>query len=82
MLTYSIKNNVFIDNSEEINEDAYIILSYCGLSNEFVLTLIEDNVVLCLHNENQNLTSKANELFKVKNASFKNYLDFFNQQKN
>ena len=82
MLTFSIKNNDFIDNSEEINEDAYIILTYCGLSEEFVLTLIEENVVLCLHNENPHSTIKANELFKLKDISLKNYLDFFKEQRN
>ena len=82
MLTFSIKNNDFIDNSEEINENAYIILTYCGLSEEFVLTLIEENVVICLHNENQNSTLKANELFKLKDVRFKDYLDFFKEYRN
>lgn len=78
MLAFNLKQDLFIDTSEEeFNCDEYIILTYCGKSESFVLTLVENNSDLCLHNENENYDEIAVKLFKQKDIKFKSHLDFF-----
>ncbi len=81
MLAFNLKQDLFIDTSEEeFNCDEYIILTYCSKSESFVLTLVEENSDLCLHNENQNHDEIAIKLFKEKDKKFKLHLDFFKNE--
>ncbi len=81
MLVYNLKQDLFIDTSEvELNFEEVIILAYCSKSESLVLTLIENNYDLCLHNENENQDEIAVKLFKQKDKKFKLHLDFFKKE--
>lgn len=81
MLAFNLKQDLFIDTSEqEFNCDEFIILTYCSKSESFVLTLFEDNTDLCLHNENDKHDETAIKLFKQKDKNFKMHLDFFKNE--
>lgn len=78
MLAYSLKKDLFIDTSEEeLIFDEIIILAYCSMTENFVLTLVGSNSDLCLHNEDENYDEIAAKLFKIKDKKFKLHLDFF-----
>lgn len=78
MLAFNLKQDLFIDTSEvELNNDEFIILAYCGKSEKLVLTYIENNFDICLHNEDGNYDEIAVKLFKQNDRKFKLYLDFF-----
>ena len=78
MLAYNLKQDLFIDTSEvELNSDEVIILAYCSKSESFVLTLVENNCDLCLHNEDKSYDEIAAKLFRLKDKNFKLHLDFF-----
>lgn len=81
MLAYNIKQDLFFDTSEfELNSDEVIILAYCCKSDSFVLTLVENDYDLCLHNEDKNNDEIAAKLFRLKDKNFKLYLDFFKSE--
>lgn len=78
MLAYNLKKDLFIDSSEgELISDEIIILAYCSMTEDFVLTLVRNNSDLCLHNEDENYDEIASKLFKQKDKKFKLHLDFF-----
>lgn len=78
MLVYYLKQDLFIDTSEEeVNSDEFIILTYCSKSESFVLTLVGNDFDLCLHNEDESCDEIAVKLFKLKDKKFKLHLDFF-----
>lgn len=79
MLVYSLEQEVFIDTSKrEIEREEFIIVTYCSLSSNLVLTLIGKDFDLCLHNEDESDDEIALKLFKLKDKNFKLHLDFFN----
>ncbi|WCM41366.1 hypothetical protein MG290_10400 [Flavobacterium sp. CBA20B-1] len=78
MLVYNLKKDLFIDTSEgELIFDEIIILAYCSMTEDFVLTLVGNNSDLCLHNEDESYDEIATKLFKLKDKKFKLHLDFF-----
>lgn len=81
MLAYSLKKDLFIDTSEEeIIYDEIIVLTYCSKSENYVLTLVENNFDLCLHNEDESDDEIAVKLFKLKDRKFKLHLDFLKNE--
>ena len=81
MLAYNLKQDLFIDTSEEeLIRGEIIILAYCSMSESFVLTLIKNNFDLCLHNEDESFDKIAVKLFKMKDKKFKLHLDFFKNE--
>lgn len=81
MLIYNLEQDLFIDTSEkELERKEFIVITYCSLSESYVLTLIGKDFDLCLHNEDKINDELALKLFKLKDKAFKVYLDFFNSQ--
>lgn len=81
MLIYNLEQDLFIDTSEkELEREEFIAITYCSLSESYVLTLIGKDFDLCLHNEDKSNDELALNLFKLKDKRFKLHLDFFNSQ--
>lgn len=81
MLAYILEKDIFIDTSEkEIECNEFIVITYCGKTEDIVLTLIGEDFDLCLHNEDNINDEIALKLFKLKDKKFKLYLDYFNSQ--